>query len=221
MDINWGVIPEIMPLLMTGVRVTVVITFLSVLTGLIIGTFVAFARLSKNPILYGLATLYVEVTRGTPMMVQLFLVYYGLPQLIGVNLPRMLAGWLAFSLNSGAYVSEIVRAGIQSIDKGQMEAARSLGMTWGQAMRYVIMPQAFRNVMPPLGNEFITLLKDSSLMSVIAVSELMRYGQMMVGRKAEPFPIYITVGLMYLALTLPLTMVVRRMERRLSQGDRA
>ncbi|MDK2883090.1 MAG: polar amino acid transport system permease protein [Bacillota bacterium] len=218
---NWSVVPPILPLLFIGVRVTVTITLLSVLTGLIIGTFVGMARLAKNPLLFWPATIYVEFIRGTPLLVQLVLVYYALPQAIGVNLPPMLAGWLAFSLNSGAYVSEIVRAGIQSIDRGQTEAARSLGMTFAQAMRYIILPQAFRNIMPALGNEFITLLKDSALMSTIAVPELMRYGQMMVGRKAEPFPIYITVGAIYLALTLPLSLVVRRMERRLAKGDRA
>jgi polar amino acid transport system permease protein len=218
---NWSVVPPILPLLFIGVRVTVTITLLSVLTGLIIGTFVGMARLAKNPLLFWPATIYVEFIRGTPLLVQLVLVYYALPQAIGVNLPPMLAGWLAFSLNSGAYVSEIVRAGIQSIDRGQTEAARSLGMTFAQAMRYIILPQAFRNIMPALGNEFITLLKDSALMSTIAVPELMRYGQMMVGRKAEPFPIYITVGAIYLALTLPLSLIVRRMERRLAKGDRA
>ncbi|MDK2856666.1 MAG: polar amino acid transport system permease protein [Bacillota bacterium] len=218
---NWAVVPPILPLLFIGVRVTVTITLLSVLTGLIIGTFVGMARLAKSPLLYWPATFYVEVIRGTPLLVQLVLVYYALPQAIGVNLPPMLAGWLAFSINSGAYVSEIVRAGIQSIDRGQTEAARSLGMTFAQAMRYIILPQAFRNIMPALGNEFITLLKDSALMSTIAVPELMRYGQMMVGRKAEPFPIYITVGAIYLALTLPLSLIVRRMERRLTKGDRA
>lgn len=217
---DWGVVPQIMPLLLIGVRVTILITFLSVLTGLMIGTFGGMARLSKNSVIYGIATFYVEVIRGTPLMVQLFLVYYGLPQVTGVNLPPELAGWLAFSINSGAYVSEIVRAGIQSIDRGQREAARSLGMTFGQSMRYVILPQAFRNIMPALGNEFITLLKDSALMSTIAVPELMRYGQMMVGRKVEPFPIYITVGVIYLILTLSLSQVVRRAERRLGTGDR-
>lgn len=218
---NWSVVPPILPLLFIGVRITVTITLLSVLTGLVIGTFVGMARLAKSPLLYWPATVYVEFIRGTPLLVQLVLVYYALPQAIGVNLPPMLAGWLAFSINSGAYVSEIVRAGIQSIDRGQTEAARSLGMTYAQAMRYIILPQAFRNIMPALGNEFITLLKDSALMSTIAVPELMRYGQMMVGRKAEPFPIYITVGAIYLALTLPLSLIVRRMERRLGKGDRA
>ncbi|HHY93008.1 MAG TPA: amino acid ABC transporter permease [Firmicutes bacterium] len=217
---NWGIIPGLLPLFFIGVKVTVTITFLSVLTGLVIGTLVGVARLGKNRLIYGLMTVYVEAIRGTPLMVQLFLIYFGLPQ-VGIHLSEMVAGWLAFSINSGAYVSEIVRAGIQSIDRGQTEAARSLGMTFTQSMRYVILPQAFRNIMPALGNEFITLLKDSALMSTIAVPELMRYGAMMVGRTAESFPIYITVGLIYLALTLPLTLVVRRMERRLAKGDRA
>ncbi|NMA54964.1 MAG: amino acid ABC transporter permease [Firmicutes bacterium] len=216
---DWLVLPEILPLMLSGLKVTVTITFFSVFTGLLIGTIVGLARLSRNRLLYILTTIYVEVIRGTPLMVQLFMTYYALPE-IGIHLPPMIAGWVTFSVNSGAYVSEVVRAGIQSIDKGQMEAARSLGMSWGQSMRYVVLPQAFRNIMPPLGNEFIMLLKDSSLMSVIAVPEVMRYAGLMVGRKGGyALPIYATSGLLYLMLTLPLSMVVRRAERRLAKGD--
>ncbi len=216
---DWLVIPEILPLMLSGLKVTVVITFFSVLTGLVIGTIVGLARLSDNRFLCGLTTAYVEIIRGTPLMVQLFLIYYALPE-IGIHLPPMIAGWVAYSINSGAYVSEVVRGGIQSIDSGQMEAARSLGMSWWQGMRYVVLPQAFRNIMPPLGNEFIMLLKDSSLMAVIAVPEVMRYANLMVGRKGGyALPIYVTAGLLYLVLTLPLSLVVRRAERGLAKGD--
>ncbi|HHT71976.1 MAG: amino acid ABC transporter permease [bacterium] len=216
---DWRVLPEILPLMLSGLRVTVTITFFSVLTGLVIGTIVGLARLSRNRLLYVITTVYVEVIRGTPLMVQLFLIYYALPE-IGIHLPPMIAGWVAYSINSGAYVSEVVRAGIQSIERGQMEAARSLGMSWWQGMRYVVLPQAFRNIMPPLGNEFIMLLKDSSLMAVIAVPEVMRYANLMVGRKGGyALPIYVTSGLLYLILTLPLSLVVRRAERGLAKGD--
>ena len=205
--------------MLSGLRVTIVITFFSVFTGLIIGTTVGLVRMSHFKVLRGLATAYVETIRGTPLMVQLFLVYFALPEL-GIKLQPMVAGWVAYSFNSGAYVSEIVRGGIQSIDRGQMEAARSVGMTWWQAMRYIILPQAFRNVMPALGNEFITLLKDSSLMATIAVQEVMRYANVMVGRKGGyALPIYVTAGMLYLGLTLPLSLVVRRAERRLAKGD--
>ncbi|MGI6129912.1 MAG: amino acid ABC transporter permease [bacterium] len=218
---DWLVIPEILPLMLSGLRVTVIITFFSVLTGLLIGTIVGLARLSHNRLLRGLTTAYVEVIRGTPLMVQLFLVYFALPE-VGINLPPMVAGWVAYSINSGAYVSEVVRGGIQSVDKGQMEAARSVGMSWWQAMRYVVLPQAFRNIMPSLGNEFIMLLKDSSLMATIAVPEVMRFANMMVGRKGGyALPIYVTAGLLYLGLTLPLSLIVRRAERGLAKGDRA
>jgi len=152
-------------------------------------------------------------------LVQLFLVYFGLPSLIGKPVPPLTAAIVAMGINSGAYVAEIVRAGIQSIDKGQMEAAQSLGLTYAQAMRYVVFPQAFRRIIPPLGNEFIALLKDSSLVSVIALEDLLRKGQVVITRTFRPFEVYMVVALIYLIMTLAISRLVAWSEKRLKVVD--
>lgn len=204
---------RILPVLLVGARMTIQLTAVSVLFGTIIGLFVGIAKVSRNRLLKGLATVYVEVIRGTPLLVQLYIVYFGLVTL--VDLGQYWSAILAFSINSGGYVAEIVRGGIQSINKGQMEAARSLGMTYGQSMRYIILPQAFKRILPPLGNEFIVLLKDSSLVSIIALEELLRKGQIIVTRNFKAFETYGAVALVYLVITLVLSQGVRYLERRL------
>ena len=151
--------------------------------------------------------------RGTPLLVQILFVYFVLPT-VGVSLPAYASGILALTLNSAAYISEVIRAGILSIDAGQMEAARSLGMSYRQAMRRVILPQTFRRVVPPLTNEGIALLKDSSLVSVIGLTELARTGQELASRYAAPLTIWPLVALLYLALTFPLTQLAQELERR-------
>ena len=166
MSFNWGLIADNLPLLLQGALVTVEITAMSVGCGFFIGLLVALANLSKFTVVRLLAKCYVDIIRGTPLLVQIFLIYFALPMITGQRIDPFIAAVTACSINSGAYVSEIFRAGIQSIDKGQMEAGRSLGLTWGQTMRYIIMPQAFKAIIPPLGNEFIAMLKDSSLVSV-------------------------------------------------------
>jgi polar amino acid transport system permease protein len=207
-----------LPPLGKGAVMTIEITAISVGMGVLIGIFVGVARVSKNPILFIPSTIYVEVIRGTPLLAQLFIVYFGLPSL-GINLPPFTAAVIAMGINSGAYVTEIFRGGIQSIEKGQMEAARSLGLSYFQAMRYVILPQALRRVLPPLGNEFIAMLKDSSLASTIAIAELMRVGREITSRTFRSFEVLGVVALLYLVITLPLSLVVRYMERRMSTGD--
>lgn len=197
---------------------TVELTLISVGIGVIIGIFGGIARVSKNPILLIPSTIYVEVIRGTPLLAQLFIVYFGLPSL-GINLPPFTAAVIAMGINSGAYVTEIFRGGIQSIERGQMEAARSLGLSYLQAMRYIILPQAFRRILPPLGNEFIAMLKDSSLASTIAIAELMRVGREITSRTFRSFEVLTVVALMYLAITLPLSLIVRYTERRMSISD--
>ncbi len=197
---------------------TVQLTIISVGIGVIIGIFGGIARVSKNPILLIPSTIYVEVIRGTPLLAQLFIVYFGLPSL-GINLPPFTAAVIAMGINSGAYVTEIFRGGIQSIERGQMEAARSLGLSYLQAMRYIILPQAFRRILPPLGNEFIAMLKDSSLASTIAIAELMRVGREITSRTFRSFEVLAIVALMYLAITLPLSLIVRYTERRMSVSD--
>lgn len=220
MVVDWSYAIKVLPNLLRVTTTTVKLALLGVAAGIVIGTIVGLIRVNRTKVFYQLATIYVEVIRGTPMLVQLVLIFYGLPQIIGYRLEPFTAAFLAFGLNSGAYTSEIVRGGVQSIDRGQMEAARSLGMSYFQAMWYIILPQAFRRILPPLGNEFIILLKDTALASTVTMQELMRTGQIQVARTGQPFPIYIMVALIYLAMTLPLSLVVRHLERRMGAGDK-
>lgn len=216
------VIIDALPILLVGLKMTIQLTILAVFFGTIIGLFVALARLSKASLLRSLAVAYTEFFRGTPLLVQLFMLYYGIPQLMGLNFKPFTAAIIVCSLNSGAYVAEIFRAGIQSIERGQMEAARSLGMTKTQAMRYVILPQAFKRVIPPLGNEFIAMLKDTSLVSVIGLEELTRTGALVIAQTYKSMQIWAVVAACYLIMTLFIShFFVNRMERRLKAGDRS
>ena len=231
------VVIQTFPVLVMGALVTLEITLLSVATGCIIGLTVGLSRLSGLRLLRLVATAYVDFFRGTPLLVQIMIVYFGLPQVLrdtqgylmaNFNMPQILntytlpvflAAVISCSLNSGAYIAEIFRAGVQSIERGQMEAARSLGMTTGQAMRYVILPQAFKRVIPPLGNEFIAMLKDTSLLSVIGFEELARRGQLIVGQTYVAFPVWLTVAFLYLVMTFTFSRLVDYAERRLKTGD--
>ena len=199
--------------LVRGVWMTAALAGIALLLGLPIGLGLALARVQTSSALSVPAAVYVEVVRGTPLLVQILFIYFVLPA-FGVNLPAFLSGIIALTLNAAAYLAEIFRAGIESIEAGQMEAARSLGMTYAQAMRRVILPQTFRRVVPPLTNEGIALLKDSSLVSVIGLTELARTGQEMASRYAAPLTIWPVVALMYLLLTFPLTRVAQQLERR-------
>jgi arginine/lysine/histidine/glutamine transport system substrate-binding/permease protein len=189
-----------------GAIITLTLTAFSVFFGLLGGSLIAFGLISQNEILKNILRLYVEFFRGTPMLVQLFIIYFGLPALfkgIGLewSLDRFPAAIIALSLNVAAYLAEIIRGGIQSIDKGQWEACQSLGMNTWQTMKEVIMPQAFRRILPPLGNEFITLIKDTSLVAVIGFSELFRQGQLIVSTTYQAFEVYLAVAFVYLILT--------------------
>ena len=208
-----------MPLLLTGAAVTVQITALSVLLGIIIGLFVGIARISTYRVIHLIAAVYVDFLRGTPLLVQIFLVYFALPVVTGQRIDPFVAAIAACSINSSAYVAEIFRAGIQSIDAGQMEAGRSLGMSWLQTMRYIIVPQAARRVIPPLGNEFIALLKDSSLVSVIGFEELTRRGQLIIARTYASLEIWLCVAIIYLAMTVSISRLVAWLERRYKIDD--
>ncbi len=205
---------RIIPDLTFGALVTLELTSLSILFGLIIGSLAGLARVSKNRIFFGISTLYVEIIRGTPLLVQILIIYFGLPA-IGINLRPEPAGIIALSVCSGAYIAEIVRAGIQSVPLGQMEAARSLGMSYLQSMRYVIFPQAFRNILPALGNEFIALLKDSSLLSVISIVELTRVGRQIVNTTFNAWTPFLGVALFYLMMTIPLSRLVTYSQKRI------
>ncbi len=196
-----------------GVWMTAVMATVSLVLALPVGLLLALARVRGNRVFAIPAAAYVELMRGTPLLVQILFVYFVMPT-FGVSLPAYASGILALTLNAAAYISEVIRAGILSIDAGQMEAARSLGMTYWQAMRRIILPQTFRRVVPPLTNEGIALLKDSSLVSVIGLTELARTGQELASRYAAPLTIWPLVALLYLLLTFPLTRVAERLERR-------
>lgn len=215
MNFRWDIVWSSFPYLLVGARATVVLTTVSVSAGIVLGTVLALMRLSRFRVLSRLASAYIDIFRGTPLLAQILFVFYGLPQILGFPLSSLMAGLLALSLNSGAYVAEIVRAGIQSVEKGQIEAAQSTGMTYGQTMRYIVLPQAFRRIIPPLGNEFIAMLKDSSLVSVIAMEELMRRGQLLGSRTFRYFEVLLAVTVMYLVLTKTVSYLVGWLERRL------
>ena len=201
MSFNWSLIADNLPLLLQGSLVTIKITAFSVAAGFIIGMLASIANLSSFKPLRWLVRIYVDVVRGTPMLVQIFLIYFALPQIIGQRIDPFIAAVTACSLNSGAYMSEIFRAGIQSINKGQMEAGLSLGLSWAQTMRYIVMPQALKAIIPPLGNEFIAMLKDSSLVSVIGFEELMRRGQLIIAKTYASAEIWTAVAIIYLVMT--------------------
>ena len=220
MHFNFDLVVNSFPLLLVGAGVTIKITALSVALGVVIGLFVGIARITRIKLLRVLAAIYVDFFRGTPLLVQIFLVYFALPVITGQRVDPFVAAIGSCGINSGAYVAEIFRAGIQSIDKGQMEAGRSLGMTWVQTMRYIIVPQAFKRVIPPLGNEFIALLKDSSLVSVIGFEELTRRGQLIIAKTYGSLEIWISVAVIYLAMTLTISRFVAYLERRYKTDDR-
>ena len=211
---DFELIQRALPILLMGAGVTIEITAFSVAIGFFIGLFVGIARISQFKILRIMAAVYADCIRGTPLLVQIFLIYFALPMAIGQRVEPFIAAVAACGINSGAYVSEIFRAGIQAIDVGQMEAGRSLGLTWGQTMRFIILPQAFKNILPPLGNEFIAMLKDSSLVSVIGFEELTRRGQLIIAQTYGSFEIWMTVAVLYLIMTMAISRIVAFLEKR-------
>lgn len=211
-----------------GARITLLLSISTILFGIILGIILSLMKLSKNKVMKYIATAYVEFIRGTPILVQLFIVYYGLPMIgihfpdvpaLGNNFPDFMAGAIALSINSSAYVAEIFRAGIQAVNKGQMEAARSLGMPHYMAMRYIILPQAFKNILPALGNEFITIIKESAIVSIIGIHDLMYNADTVRGNTFKPFEPLIIVALIYFIITFTLSKLVGLLERRLRAGD--
>lgn len=214
MRIDLSLIIKNLPFLAQGAVTTLIITFFAFLLGMFLGVFIGIGRTSKIKLVRIPASAYVQFIRGTPLLVQIFILYFGLPSAFNINLNSYAAGILALGINSGAYIAEIVRAGIQSIDKGQLEAAHSLGMTQAKAMRHIILPQAFRHILPPLGNEIIILLKDSSLVSTIALPELLLHGKLVASRTYDYFSMYLGVAFVYLILTWTAARIVNYIERR-------
>jgi polar amino acid transport system permease protein len=214
-------------LLIIGLWLTLQISVIATIGGVIIGTIGGLARISSNPALKWLTICYVELIRGSPLMVQILIWYFVLGTVINdllatYGLGRLPAFWYgaaSLACFAGAYVTEIVRAGIQSIHRGQTEAARSLGMSYAQSMRYIILPQALRRILPPLAGQFISLIKDSSLLGIIAIRELTKAAREIVSASLQPFEVYLLLGALYLVLTFTLSMLVQHMEKRMAISD--
>lgn len=213
MDFDLSIFLGSLPALLDGAGMTARLAALSIVLGLCVGVAGGLARVSPARILSWPAAFLVTLIRGVPMLVTLLFLYYGLPS-VGIQMSAFMVGVLALALTNGAYVTEIVRAGIQSIDLGQMRAARSLGMSYAQAMRRIVLPQALRRVLPPITNEAITLLKNTALVSTIALTDLLRAGLEVMTWQANTFSPFAGVALFYLAMTLPLQAANRHLERR-------
>jgi polar amino acid transport system permease protein len=220
------------PYYLIGAKNTIILALFAVVIGVVIGLVLAIGRVSTNRPARFLSTAYVEFIRGTPLLVQLFIVYYGLQAigivfpdipfmtgLLGINFADFMAGVITMGINSGAYVCEIFRSGIQSIDKGQTEAARSLGLSWPKTLRHVIVPQAIRNVLPTLGNEFVVVIKESSIVSIIGIADLMYKANTVRGNTFQPFEPLLVAALVYFLLTFPLSKLLAHIERRMRTHD--
>lgn len=203
--------------ILEGVIVTIKISLWSLAIALALGLVIGLMRISSNPAIKKLSIVYIEIIRGTPLLVQIFIVYFFIGTVL--DLERFTAGVIALSVFTAAYVAEIVRSGIQSIPKGQMEAARSLGMNYPKAMIYVILPQAFKQTLPPLAGQFINLIKDSSLVSVISITDLTKAGREVVSGSFAPFEVWFTVAALYLILTSSLSWAIQALEKKLAASD--
>jgi len=203
--------------LVVGLWVTIEISLISLFFAIILGLITGLMRVSHNPVTKNFAYLYVEVIRGTPLLVQIFIVYFFFGTIL--DLDRFAAGIVALSVFTGAYIAEIIRSGIQSIPPGQMEAARSLGMSYPKAMLYVILPQAFKRTLPPMAGQLITLIKDSSLVSVISITDLTKAGREVISGSFATFEVWFVVAGLYLLLTTILSWGVQRIEKRLATSD--
>ncbi|MDB1125433.1 amino acid ABC transporter permease [Vibrio algarum] len=206
-----------MGVLLKGLITTIQLSIISLCFAIVIGLFAALMRISTNPLSRNFAFLYVEIIRGTPLLVQIFIVYFFLGTIF--ELDRFTAGITALSVFTGAYIAEIIRSGIQSIPPGQMEAARSLGMSYPKAMTYVILPQAFKRTLPPMAGQLINLVKDSSLVSVISITDLTKAGREVVAGSFATFEVWFAVAALYLVITSTLSIGVQRIEKRLSNSD--
>lgn len=217
--IDFKLIQENLPLLLHGAMASIQIAALGALIGILFGTLLGLAQTSKTAILRWLSTLYVTIIRGIPMLIQIMAAFYILPQL-GILLPAFWVAVVAIGLNSAAYVSQIIKAGIRSIGKGQIEAGRVLGLSGMQITRFIVLPQAFRVVIPALGNEFITLVKDSALASVIGVVELTKEGIFIRGRTFDSITVFFAVACIYLIITTTLSLFINWLEKRMNRHVR-
>lgn len=209
------IISAALPMLLKGLQVTLYIFVIAIILGFLIGLVIALLRLAPLKVLNWIAKVYVDAIRGTPFIVQLFFIYFGVNSLQVISLNSTTAGIITVAINAGAYFAEIIRAGIQSIDKGQTEAARSIGFTGAQTMRYVVLPQAFRRMLPTITNQSIISLKDTSLLSVIGIADLTQQGQIQASATFEAFKIWLAVGIIYFIIIYLLTMLANFIERRI------
>ncbi|MGO2468576.1 MAG: amino acid ABC transporter permease [Microbacterium gubbeenense] len=214
-DFRWAGVIEFLPQLWIGLLYTLLVSVVGLVIGFALGAVFGLFRLSRFRVLRWIATIYIEALRGTPLMVQALWIFFALPLLIGFNLSSLTAAFIVIGVNSGAYIAEIVRGAVQSVDNGQMEAGRSLGMSHHKTMLKVIWPQAFKRMIPPLGNQFIISIKDTSLLSVILVPELLFQARSIASNHFNTVEIYTTVAVFYLAVTLSLSIVLRVTEKRL------
>ncbi|WP_039656912.1 amino acid ABC transporter permease [Clostridium tyrobutyricum] len=212
---NIDFIKNILPILLKGSVMTVELTIITIILGSILGILLALLRLSNNKVLKYISSFYAWIFRGTPLLLQLFFFYYGLP-FVGIELTPFTAAVIGLALNCGAYMSEIIRGGIQSIEQGQFEAAKALGFNYTQTMKKIILPQTFKVIIPPVGNEFISILKDTSLVSTIAMVELMRSAQQIYATSFDPISVFLTAAVFYLIMTTVFTTVFGIIERKLS-----
>lgn len=218
MSLNFSPVLTDVQRLIDGAGVTIEITLSALVLSIAFGLLVGIARLDpQKRVRYGAATAYLSLFRGTPLLVQLFIWFYGLPH-FGILLPAFFCGMVGLGMYSAAYVSEIVRGAIQSVDKGQMEAARSLGMSYRQAMFKIILPQAFIRMIPPLGNEAISLIKNSALVSLLTIHDLMHEGQKIISVTYRSLEVYLVIALIYWVMTTVTTLILRRVELKLKAG---
>lgn len=219
MNDDSGFISKYGSFFLKGIKITILISLIGVALGSILGAFVALMKLSKIKIISWIASIYIEILRGTPMLVQVFIVFFGITAALGLDISALVCGTIALVINSSAYIAEIIRAGINAVDKGQMEAARSLGLNYRQTIKSVIMPQAIKNILPSLGNEFVTLIKESSIVSTIGVGEIMFNAQVVQGISFDPFTPLLVAAALYFVLTFVLTRIMNMIEGRLNASD--
>ncbi|ABY45159.1 amino acid ABC transporter permease [Bacillus mycoides] len=219
MNLDFSAITPSIPYILKGLEVTLKIVAASAVVGFILGTLLALCKIARIRVLNIAADIYTSIFRGTPLVLQLMIIYFGVPQMMGYEIPAFLAAVLAFSLNSGAYMSEVIRAGIQAVDKGQTEAAMALGIPYSKMMRNIIFPQALKNILPALVNEFATLTKESAVVTVIGATDLMRRAYIVGGETFKYLEPLLFVGLIYYILVIILTLVGKTIEGRMKKSD--
>ncbi|MEK3937623.1 amino acid ABC transporter permease [Sporosarcina sp. FSL W7-1349] len=219
MSLDFTQITSSIPYILQGIGVTLKIVGVAALIGFFLGTLLAICKIGKVKVLTWLADIYTSIFRGTPLILQLLIIYYGVPQLLGIQVEAYIAAILAFGLNSGAYISEIIRAGILAVDRGQQEASMALGIPYSKMMKDIILPQAVKNILPALVNEFITLTKESAIVTVIGIMDIMRRSYIVGGNTYRYFESLLFAGFVYYIMVVVLTMLGKLIEKRMSRSD--